>query len=87
MMKGYVRILCPESPMADIDGYVFEHRLVMEEYLGRYLEREEVVHHINGDKMDNRIENLELYSSNGEHMKREIIENGNWMTKARMKYE
>ena len=37
-----------------------EHRMIIENYLGRKLNRNEVVHHINGDKSDNRIENLKV---------------------------
>ena len=55
--------------MANANGYVLEHRLVMAERLGRVLERTEVVHHINHDRGDNRIENLELLESNGAHMR------------------
>jgi len=42
-----------------------EHRLIMEEKIGRYLNKEELVHHINGNKIDNRSENLEIVSKGG----------------------
>lgn len=49
-------------------GLVAEHRLVVEASIGRYLEPGEVVHHLNGVKSDNRLENLQLFPSNGEHL-------------------
>lgn len=55
---GYVRVYEPEHPKAMNGGWVFEHRLVMEQHLGRTLAQDEHVHHINGRKDDNRLENL-----------------------------
>jgi len=63
---GYVWILKKDHPFS-VQGYVLEHRLVMEKILGRELKRSEVVHHINGVKDDNRPDNLQLFKNNKEH--------------------
>ncbi len=61
---GYVSVVVPaDHPYACMragNRCVLEHRLVMAEHLGRPLKRSEHVHHINGDRIDNRIENLQL---------------------------
>jgi len=67
LKQGYIYIYSPDHPNATKRGYVMEHRMVMEKEIGRYLKPNELVHHKNGIKDDNRIENLELMTK-GTHV-------------------
>ena len=59
---GYLKQIAKGHPNADKNGYVLQHRLVMEAVIGRYLKPSERVHHKNGKRDDNRPENLELWT-------------------------
>ena len=75
--NGYVCIRIPDHPRS-VNGYVFEHELIVESIFKRYLDKAEVVHHINEVKTDNRPNNLMLFRTSSEHtmyhafMRREI---------------
>lgn len=65
--QGYVSVFAPDHPRA-VNNRVHEHRLVMERQLGRPLQRDEHVHHIDGNRSNNDVSNLVVLSAS-EHMK------------------
>jgi hypothetical protein len=65
---GYVLVYAPNHIYADKDGFIQEHRLVVERDIRRVLWPHEHIHHINGDRKDNRRENLDIMTSS-EHCK------------------
>ena len=62
---GYWYVFHPEHLNSTPRGWLFEHRYVMSEKIGRPLKKDEVVHHKDGDKLNNKIENLELRKNGG----------------------
>ncbi len=68
LTRGYKFVQVIGHPAADSQGYVAEHRLVVEQAIGRVVESSEQVHHINLNKRDNRIENLTVLPDKSTHL-------------------
>lgn len=66
---GYVQLKNETHPFRDKNGYVLEHRLVVEKHIGKHLQPYEPVHHINKIHNDNRPQNLIAFRNNGVHLK------------------
>lgn len=79
---GYVFLYMPDHPRSTKQGYIREHIYILEQKLGRPIKKDEIPHHINGIKDDNRPENLTVLKTHREHM---IIHNtGNQYNKKDM---
>jgi ribosomal protein L37AE/L43A len=66
--NGYLYAMCPQHPKALKNGYIYLHRLIVENYLGRLLKDDEVIHHKDLNKKNNSLDNL-LVLSPSEHSK------------------
>ena len=65
--QGYIELKSPDHPFKNKQGYVPEHRLVAEKVLGRFLTKREIIHHIDENPLNNRPENLYLFSVRWAH--------------------
>jgi len=81
---GYPCLFKPDHPNANNRGYIREHRYLMSEHLGRPLLDTEVVHHVNGDPFDNRLENL-VVLTRSTHAKEHGLMTPEWRAKRHFK--
>ncbi len=66
---GYAYVYMPQHRCADSEGYVAKYRIAMEQHIGRPLRSEEVVHHRDGNRLNNALANLQLFANGGSHSK------------------
>ena len=66
---NYKEVVCPNHPKTHSNGCVYEHILVAEQKIGRYLTEEEVVHHIDENKLNNSPDNLMVFATNADHVR------------------
>lgn len=67
MNNGYIEIMLPNHPNSRSNGTILEHRLIAEKKIGRILKEEEVVHHLDGNKTNNNLENLIVFKTTSDH--------------------
>ncbi len=67
LANGYVLIFSPNHPFANKNGYVQEHRLVIEKLINRFLHKWEIVHHVDKQRNNNHIHNLMVFNNQGAH--------------------
>jgi hypothetical protein len=65
--EGYIMIYAPDHPNAKHNGGIYEYRYIMSQFLDRPLKPSEIIHHVNGDRQDNRIENLKVVEAQKGH--------------------
>ena len=66
-MGKYLCTFAPDNPRATKEGYVYSHVIAAEKMLGRYLRPLECVHHIDGNKMNNSLDNLIVFKTKADH--------------------
>jgi len=69
IMRGYIFLKKPDHPYSTKQGYIREHRLIMEKKIGRFLKKSEIVHHIDKNTLNNNIDNLMLLPNVSTHIK------------------